>query len=154
MFNYKPPLTYLYFILRKYNMAFDIKLNNLSEKAETGYEFEVKLPDGTSTDFFITVRGDLSPVVNKYTKRLATKQMMKEIQDKKRNKGEQPLDFDELEAQLTEAASIRVLTWRGLEEGEGNVTEPTPENIKRILTQHTWIREQILEEGGNKANFI
>ena len=135
-------------------MAFDIKLNNLSEKAETGYEFEVKLPDGTSTDFFITVRGDLSPVVNKYTKQLATKQMMKEIQDKRRNKGEQPLDFDELETQLTEAASIRVITWRGLEEGEGNVTEPTPENVKRILTQHTWIREQILEEGGNKANFI
>ena len=135
-------------------MAFDIKLNNLSEKAETGYEFEVKLPDGSSTDFFITVRGDLSPIVNKYTKQLATKQMMKEIQDKKRNKGEQPLDFDELETQLTEAASIRVITWRGLEEGEGNVTEPTPENIKRILTQHTWIREQILEEGGNKANFI
>ena len=135
-------------------MAFDIKLNNLSEKAETGYEFEVKLPDGTSTDFFITVRGDLSPIVNKYTKQLATKQMMKEIQDKKRNKGEQPLDFDELETQLTEAAGIRVITWRGLEEGEGNVTEPTPENIKRILTQHTWIREQILEEGGNKANFI
>ena len=135
-------------------MAFDIKLNNLSEKAETGYEFEVKLPNGTSTDFFITVRGDLSPIVNKYTKQLATKQMMKEIQDKKRNKGEQPLDFDELETQLTEAAGIRVITWRGLEEGEGNVTEPTPENIKRILTQHTWIREQILEEGGNKANFI
>ena len=135
-------------------MAFDIKLNNLSEKAETGYEFEVKLPDGTSTDFFITVRGDLSPVVNKYTKQLATKQMMKEIQDKRRNKGEQPLDFDELETQLTEAAGIRVITWRGLEEGKGNVTEPTPENVKRILTQHTWIREQILEEGGNKANFI
>ena len=135
-------------------MAFDIKLNNLSEKAETGYEFEVKLPDGSSTDFFITVRGDLSPIVNKYTKQLATKQMMKEIQDKKRNKGEQPLDFDELETQLTEAAGIRVITWRGLEEGEGNATEPTPENIKRILTQHTWIREQILEEGGNKANFI
>ena len=135
-------------------MAFDIKLNNLSEKAETGYEFEVKLPDGTSTDFFITVRGDLSPVVNKYTKQFVTNQMMKEIQDKKRNKGEQPLDFDELETQLTEAASIRVITWRGLEEGEGNVTEPTPENIKSILTQHTWIREQILEEGGNKANFI
>ena len=134
-------------------MAFDIKLNNLSEKAETGYEFEVKLPDGISTDFFITVRGDLSPVVNKYTKQLATKQMMKEIQDKRRNKGEQPLDFDELETQLTEAASIRAITWRGLEEGEGNVTEPTPENVKRILTQHTWIREQILEEGGNKANF-
>ena len=135
-------------------MAFDIKLNNLSEKAETGYEFEVKLPDGSSTDFFITVRGDLSPIVNKYTKQLATKQMIKDIQDKKRNKGEQPLDFDELETQLTEAASIRVITWRGLEEGEGNVTEPTPENIKRILTQHTWIREQILEECGNKANFI
>ncbi len=59
-----------------------------------------------------------------------------------------------METQLTEAASIRVITWRGLEEGKGNVTEPTPENVKRILTQHTWIREQILEEGGNKANFI
>ena len=48
-------------------MAFDIKKTNLAEQAEAGYEFEVKLPDGSyADDFKITVRGNLSPKIKKY----------------------------------------------------------------------------------------
>ena len=67
-------------------MAFDIKLNNLSEKAEAGYEFEVKLPDGTSTDFFITVRGNQSPKMKKYSKDLFNKMQMEELRNKRKGK--------------------------------------------------------------------
>ena len=81
-------------------MAFDIKLNNLSEKAEAGYEFEVKLPDGTSTDFFITVRGNQSPKMKKYSKDLFNKMQMEELRNKRKGKGEQPIDLDEAEATL------------------------------------------------------
>jgi hypothetical protein len=42
----------------------------LAEQAEAGYEFEVKLPDGSPTDFYITVRGNLSPKVKKFSKDL------------------------------------------------------------------------------------
>ena len=134
-------------------MAFDIKLNNLSEKAETGYEFEVKLPDGSSTDFFITVRGNLSPKMKKYSKDLFNKMQMKKLQAEKRNKGEQPIDLDEAEATLTESSVARIVTWRGLED-DGKVVEPTPENIKRIMQELDWVRGQVLEESDNAANFI
>ena len=134
-------------------MAFDIKLNNLSEKAETGYEFEVKLPDGTSTDFFITVRGNLSPKMKKYSKDLFNKMQMKKLQAERRNKGEQPIDLDEAEATLIESAVARIVTWKGLEDG-GKVVEPTQENIVRIMTELDWVRTQVLEESDNAANFI
>ena len=134
-------------------MAFDIKLTNLSEKAEAGYEFEVKLPDGSSTDFYITVRGNQSPKIKKFSKDLFNKMQMKELQAKRKGKGEQPVDLDEAEATLIESAVARIVTWKGLEEG-GKVVEPTQENIVRIMTELDWVRTQVLEESDNAANFI
>ena len=134
-------------------MAFDIKKTNLAEQAEAGHEFEVKLPDGSSTDFFITVRGNLSPNMKKYSKDLFNKMQMKELQAKRRGKGEQPVDLDEAEATLIESAAARIVTWKGLEE-DGKVVEPTPENIKRIMQELDWVRGQVLEESDNAANFI
>ena len=134
-------------------MAFDIKKTNLAAQAETGHEFEVKLPDGSSTDFFITVRGNLSPKMKKYSKDLFNKMQMKELQAKRRGKGDQPVDLDEAEATLIESAAARIVTWKGLEE-DGKVVEPTPENIKRIMQELDWVRGQVLEESDNAANFI
>ena len=134
-------------------MAFDIKKTNLAEQAEAGHEFEVKLPDGSSTDFFITVRGNLSPKMKKYSKDLFNKMQMKKLQAKRRNKGEQPIDLDEAEATFIESAAARIVTWKGLEE-DGKVVEPTPENIKRIMQELDWVRGQVLEESDNAANFI
>ena len=134
-------------------MAFDIKLTNLSEKAEAGYEFEVKLPDGSSTDFYITVRGNQSPKIKKFSKDLFNKMQMKELQAKRKGKGEQPVDLDEAEATLIESAVARIVTWKGLEDG-GKVVEPTQDNIVRIMTELDWVRTQVLEESDNAANFI
>ena len=134
-------------------MAFDIKKTNLAEQAEAGHEFEVKLPDGSSTDFFITVRGNLSPKMKKYSKDLFNKMQMKELQAKRRGKGDQPVDLDEAEATLIESAVARIVTWKGLEE-DGKVVEPTPENIKRIMQELDWVQRQVLEESDNAANFI
>ena len=134
-------------------MAFDIKKTNLAEQAEAGYEFEVKLPDGSSTDFYITVRGNLSPKMKKYSKDLFNKMQMKDLQAEKRNKGKQPIDLDEAEATLIESAAARIVTWRGLED-DSKVVEPTPENFKRIMQEQDWIRGQVLEESDNAANFI
>ena len=134
-------------------MAFDIKLTNLSEKAEAGYEFEVKLPDGSSTDFYITVRGNQSPKIKKFSKDLFNKMQMKDLQAKRKGKGEQPVDLDEAEATLIESAVVRIVTWKGLED-DGKVVEPTQENIVRIMTELDWVRTQVLEESDNAANFI
>ena len=134
-------------------MAFDIKKTNLAEQAENGYEFEVKLPDGSSTDFFITVRGNLSPKIKKYSKDLFNKMQQKELNNKRKGKGEQPMDIEEAEATLVDSAVVRIITWRGLEE-DGVTVEPTPENFKRIMTELDWVRSQVIEESDNAANFI
>ena len=135
-------------------MAFDIEVTDLADKAETGYEFEVKLPDGSDADDFkITVRGKLSPKIKKYNKDLFNKMQMKDLQNKRKGKGEQPVDLDEAEATLIESACVRVITWTGLEAG-GVPIEPTPENIKMIMTKLDWVRSQVLEESDNSANFI
>jgi hypothetical protein len=134
-------------------MAFDIKLNNLSEKAEAGYEFEVKLPDGSSTDFYITVRGNQSPKIKKFSKDLFNKLQMKELQAKRKGKADQPVDLDEAEQTLIDSAVARVITWKGLEEG-GKVVEPTPDNIVRIMQELDWVRKQVLDESDNDSNFI
>ena len=134
-------------------MAFDIKKTNLAEQAENGYEFEVKLPDGSSTDFFITVRGNLSPKIKKYSKDLFNKMQQKELNNKRKGKAEQPMDIEEAEATLVDSAVVRIITWRGLEE-DGAVVEPTPENFKRIMTELDWVRSQVIDESDNAANFI
>lgn len=134
-------------------MAFDIKKTNLAEQAENGYEFEVKLPDGSSTDFFITVRGNLSPKIKKYSKDLFNKMQQKELNNKRKGKAEQPMDIEEAEATLVDSAVVRIITWRGLEE-DGVTVEPTPENFKRIMTELDCVRSQVIEESDNAANFI
>ena len=134
-------------------MAFDIKKTNLAEQAEAGYEFEVKLPDGSSTDFYITVRGNLSPKVKKFSKDLFNQLQQKELQAKRKGKADQPVDLDEAEETLIKSAVARIVTWKGLEDG-GKVVEPTQENFVRIMTELDWVRKQVLDESDNDANFI
>jgi hypothetical protein len=134
-------------------MAFDIKKTNLAEQAEAGYEFEVKLPDGSSTDFFITVRGNLSPKVKKFSKDLFNQLQQKELQAKRKGKADQPVDLEEAEETLVKSAVARIVTWKGLED-DGKVVEPTQENFVRIMTELDWVRKQVLDESDNDANFI
>ena len=134
-------------------MAFDIKKTNLAEQAEAGYEFEVKLPDGSSTDFYITVRGNLSPKVKKFSKDLFNQLQLKELQAKRKGKADQPVDLDEAEETLIKSAVARIVTWKGLEDG-GKVVDPTQENFVRIMTELDWVRKQVLDESDNDANFI
>ena len=134
-------------------MAFDIKKTNLAEQAEAGYEFEVKLPDGSSTDFYITVRGNLSPKVKKFSKDLFNQLQLKELQAKRKGKADQPVDLEEAEETLIKSAVARIVTWKGLEDG-GKVVEPNQENFVRIMTELDWVRKQVLDESDNDANFI
>ena len=134
-------------------MSFDIKKTNLAEQAEAGYEFEVKLPDGSSTDFYITVRGNLSPKVKKFSKDLFNQLQLKELQAKRKGKADQPVDLEEAEETLIKSAVARIVTWKGLEDG-GKVVDPTQENFVRIMTELDWVRKQVLDESDNDANFI
>lgn len=133
-------------------MAFDIAKTNLAEKAEAGYEFEVKLPDGSPTDFFITVRGSQSPKVKAYSKKVFNQLQLKDQQAKRKGK-ERDFSLDEAEDMAVDSAVTRVITWRGLEEA-GKVVEPTEDNVRRIMRDLDWVRVQVLDEADIAANFI
>lgn len=132
-------------------MAFDIVKTNLSEIAEAGYEFEVKLPDGSPTDFFITVRGTQSPKVKAFSKKVFNQMQIKEQQAKRKGKD---VDFslEDAEDMAIESAVVRIVSWKGLEE-DGKEIKHSEENAKRIMRELDWVRAQVLEEADIAANF-
>lgn len=130
---------------------FDIKLNSPVKAAEAGFEFEVSLPDGSKTDFKITVRGDNSPVVKNHGRRTYQEMKVQEQQAKRRGK-EWELDLDEAEDMSAEAAAIRVIDWKGLAE-DGKEVPFTKEKAVALFKEHTWLRDQVLETSQNPFNF-
>lgn len=135
-------------------MGLDLSKNNLSELAEVGYEFELKMP-GTNegTGAFITVRGAQSPKVKNFAKKKFNEMQLKETQAKRKGRDTDPMTLDEAEEMAIESAAIRVISWKGIEEGEKAIP-CTEENVKRVLKDHAWIREQVLEESDQIVNFI
>lgn len=132
-------------------MAFDIVKTNLAEIAEAGYEFEVKLPDGSPTDYFITVRGTQSPKVKAFSKKVFNQMQIKEQQAKRKGKD---VDFslEDAEDMAVESAVVRIVSWKGLEE-DGKEIKHSEDNAKRIMRELDWVRAQVLEEADIAANF-
>lgn len=135
-------------------MPFDLIKNNLSEKAECGYEFELLIPEvQEKTGAFITVRGVQSAKVKQYSRKKFNEMQHKEHMAKKRGKDLDPMTLDEAEDMAVESALIRIISWKGFEE-DGKEVKFTEENARRILKDHPWIREQILAESDMLSNFI
>ena len=130
---------------------FDLTKNDLSVAAEAGYEFELMLPTGEATGAFITVRGEQSPAVKAYGRKMFNLYQQKQKIAKRRGK-EDDLDLDEAEDMSVEAAYVRLIGWKGIAES-GKAVEFNADNAKRILKAHSWIREAVMEESTNLHNF-
>jgi hypothetical protein len=77
---------------------------------------------------------------------------MKEQVARRRGKEAEDMSLDEMEDLAIEAALVRLIGWRGILEG-GTTVAFTKEKATEILKEHTWIREQIMEEAQNVTNF-
>lgn len=132
---------------------FDLKKQNLSKLAEAGYEFEVLLPETfESTGIFIKVRGKESPAVKAYGRKKFQEFQQLEARAKKTGRPYE-MSLDEAEELAVETAVLRVIGWRGVIE-DGQEVEFNEENATRILLEHAWIREQVIEESDNLSNFL
>lgn len=135
-------------------MGFDLKKADLSAKAEKGYEFELKVP-GTfdeSTDVFITVRGNESKIVREYQRKKFNEYQAKLKIDKKRGKDPEDFSLEDAEEMAVEASVLRIISWKGMIE-DGKEVPFTKENAERILTEHPWIREAVMEASNELTNF-
>ncbi len=134
-------------------MSFDLAKNNFGEAAEVGYEFELKLlGTGESTGAFITVRGDQSKTVKAYARKKFAEFRLKEQQAKRRGKDPEDMSLDEAEELSIESAIVRVIDWKGITEG-GKAVPFTKENAERIFKEHSWIKDQVMEEASQILNF-
>lgn len=138
-------------------MGLNLTKTNLAEKAEAGYEFEVLMP-GTNEPLgaFIKVRGKESKAVVAYARRKFNEMQMREKEARRKGK-EYEMTLDEIEDNTIENAVTRIISWRGIEEGEGKAVAEVPftkENAERILREYPWIREQVLEQSSDLLNFL
>lgn len=129
----------------------DLSKKDFTQAAEAGYEFELVLPTGEQSGAFVTIRGDESKTVKAYARRKYTEYQQREQAMKRRGKTSE-LTLEEAEELAVEAAVVRLISWKGL--GEAGKELPfTVENATRILKEHPWIRNQIVEESSQILNF-
>lgn len=102
---------------------------------------------GEKLGIVITLAGPDSDVFRK-AKRRNTDKRLKAVQ-----KGREKLSSAELEQEATEILAACTLDWSGIQEGKKDL-ECTPENASDLYTRYPWIREQVDEFIGDRANFI
>jgi hypothetical protein len=146
-------LSFLSTIFRKgKHMSFDIRADNYSKAAESGYKFELKLPTGAGSGAFLTIIGDQSPAVRNYSKRKFQEYQQKIQVAKRRGRDPEDMTLDEAEEASVDAALVRLLDWEGITE-DGKPVKFSKEKAAEILKEHSWIREQVISEAGDVLNF-
>lgn len=135
-------------------MGFDLKKNNLADKAEAGYRFELLIPEvNTPTGAFVTVRGKESDVVKKYARKRFAEMQFKDNAHRNRHGSAPQMSIEEAEELAVETAYVRVISWEGFEE-DGEPLDFNEANAKKVLKEHSWIRDQIIAESDMLVNFI
>ena len=133
-------------------MALDLAITNIAAEAEAGYEFELLHPaTGEGTEGFIKVRGEKSKTVQNHARKVVNEMQKREKVAKGKNK-DVDLSIEELESLAIDRAIVRIISWRGIQE-DGQDVPFTRENAERILKDHSWIREAVMEESENLLNF-
>ena len=133
-------------------MALDLAITNIAAEAEAGYEFELLHPaTGEGTEGFIKVRGEKSKTVQNHARKVVNEMQKREKVAKGKNK-DVDLSIEELESLAIDRAIVRIISWRGIQEA-GQDVPFTRENAERILKDHPWIREAVIEESENLLNF-
>lgn len=135
-------------------MGLDLAKVNFSEKAEVGYEFELRMP-GTDEPLgaFIKVRGVDSPKVKAYGKKVFREMQVKEAQAKRKGREPDQITIEEAEDLAIESAVVRTIGWRGIEE-DGKEVKFSEENAARIYREYPFIRTQVMDESDQLLNFI
>lgn len=133
----------------------DLKKTDLSAIAEKGYRFQLVLPEvETPLDAWVTVRGEESTKVIDFGKKKITElQNKQKLHKRKYGKDLDDMSVAEMEDFGVENASIRVISWEGIAEGKTEVP-CTEENIQRILREHRWIRNQVMDQSSKLSNFL
>lgn len=134
-------------------MALNLSILNVSEVSESGLEFELVHPaTGEGLDAWIKVRGEKSRTVQNHARKVVTEMQKREKVAKGKNK-EIDFSISELEDMAVDRAIVRIISWRGIQES-GQDVPFNRENAERILKEHPWIREAVMENSEDLQEFF
>ena len=134
-------------------MALNLSVLNVSEVSESGIDIELVHPaTGEGLDAWVRVRGKDSRTVQNHARKVVNDMQKREKIAKGKNK-DADMSIEELEMLAVERAVIRIISWRGIEEG-GQPVPFTVENATRVLKDNPWIREQVLENSDDLTGFF
>jgi len=120
--------------------------------AEEGHEIELEY-NGKPCGWFVTVRGDLSASVKKWQLSIGNKFRLKEFQDKRKGKGDNPTPMTEEDLEVgLRGASVRVAGFRNIIFG-GAPLAYSPESAYDLVRRHPPFADQILEASTDIALF-
>lgn len=119
----------------------DLKLLKLSDS----FVHNVQIDGVPINGMTVTLRNKYSPEWKARVSELAMR-----LQELKKDEASYQYERDKINAELLEAA---VCEWDGFEE-DGKKLDCTPDVVRRVLTEHEWLREQIDRAVGSTANFL
>lgn len=126
--------------------ALDLQDLNLATQCAEGFEFEYINPAGKPTGFFITVIGSEAEPVTEWVRKTLNSQRTQAAVAAKRGKDVERTVEDDIEFG-NGAAAVRIIGWRGLKQ------EYSKENALTLVTINSHVREQVLKESNELANF-
>jgi hypothetical protein len=140
-------------------MGLNLTKTNLTEKSDVGYKFELVIPEiQERTGGFVTVRGGQSTKVKAFIRRKHAEMQQQEQAAKKKGRDVPPMTIEDAEDFAIESCLVRLMGWEGItEENDKGVEKEIPfneENARRILKEHSWIRDAIIFESEALSNFI
>lgn len=133
-------------------MTLDLANIDTPKASEDGYEIELEF-QGRPTGWFVTVRGEYAPTVKKWQLSIGNQFRLKEFQDKRKGKGDNPspMTEDDLEIGLRGAA-VRIGGLRGVMSG-GNPFPYSEANAYELVRRHPPFADQVLEASACIENF-
>lgn len=130
----------------------DLEKIDTPKAAEDGHEIELDY-QGQKTGWFVKVRGEYAPSVKRWQLSLGNKFRLKEWQEKRKGKGDNPTPMTEEDLEVgLRGAAVRIAGMRGIVFG-GKPFECTPENAYELVRRHPPFADQILEASSDISNF-
>lgn len=120
--------------------------------AEEGHEIELEY-NGKPSGWFVTVRGEYAPTVKKWQLGIGNKFRLKEFQEKRKGKGDNPTPMTEEDLEVgLRGAVARIGGFRKIIFG-GELLAFTPEAAYDLVRRHPPFADQVLEASVDVANF-
>ena len=130
----------------------DLEQIDTPAAAENGFEIELEYA-GKPTGWFVMVLGEYAPTVKKWQLGIGNKFRLKEFQEKRKGKGDNPAPMTEDDVEIgLRGAAVRISGLRGVNFG-GKPFPYTEANAYELVRRHPPFADQVLEASADVSLF-